>query len=139
MKNNKQINLQQLNSINKNTMMEQLGIEYTEAREGFIKAKMPINENTFQPMGILHGGASLALAETIAGLGSSLIVDMKLFDVRGAQVSANHIGSASSGNAFGTAHLIHKGKNTHLWNIEVTDENEKPLSTIRITNFIIKK
>jgi uncharacterized protein (TIGR00369 family) len=139
MHNNKKISLHTLNSLNKGTMMELLEIEYTEARDGLIRAKMPINKKTIQPMQILHGGASLALAETIAGLGSSLIVDMKLFEVRGAQVSANHIGTASEGFAFGTASLIHKGKNTHLWNIEITDENNKPLSTIRITNFIIKK
>jgi len=135
----KKIPLEKLNSINKGTMMEWMQIEYIEADEGYLKAKMPINERTFQPSKILHGGANLALAETVAGFGSALIIDIEKFDVRGAQVSANHIGSTSKGFAIAEGKLIHKGKNTHVWNIDITDENGKPLSTCRITNFIIKK
>lgn len=137
METNKEI--ESLNSINKNTMMEWMQIEYLEASKGYLKARMPINERTFQPMKILHGGANLALAETVAGFGSSLIVDMKKFEVRGAQVSANHIGSASEGYAIAEGNLIHQGKNTHVWNIDIKHESGKPLSICRITNFIIKK
>jgi len=133
------LNIENLNSINKNTMMEWMQIEYLEAAEGYLKARMPINERTFQPMKILHGGANLALAETVAGFGSSLIVDMKEFEVRGAQVSANHIGSASEGYAYAEGTLIHRGKNTHVWNIDIKHDGGKPLSICRITNFIIKK
>ena len=133
------LNIENLNSINKNTMMEWMQIEYLEASKGYLKARMPINERTFQPIKILHGGANLALAETVAGFGSSLIVDMKEFDVRGAQVSANHIGSASEGFAYAEGTLIHKGKNTHVWNIDIKHDSGKPLSICRITNFIIKK
>jgi len=135
----KKIPLEELNSMNNGTMMEWMQIEYIEVDEGYLKAKMPVNERTFQPMKILHGGANLALAETVAGFGSSLLVDMAVFDVRGAQVSANHIGSASKGFAIAEGKLIHKGKNTHVWNIDISDENGRPLSTCRITNFIIKK
>jgi len=131
--------LQQLNALNKGTMMEKLQIEYTEATEGMVKAKMPVNERTIQPMGILHGGASLAIAETIAGIGSSLLVDREIYTVRGAQVSANHIGVADKGFVIAEANLIHKGKNTHVWNIDISRESGEPVSTIRITNFIIKK
>ena len=134
-----EISIEDLNSINKNTMMEWMGIEYLEAGEGYLKARMPIDKRNFQPMGILHGGANLALAETVAGFGSSLIVDMELFDVRGAQVSANHIGVAKKGFAVAEGKLIHKGKNTHVWNIDITDETGRALSICRITNFIIKK
>lgn len=135
----KKIPLEKLNSINNGTMMEWMQIEYIEAGEGYLKAKMPVNERTFQPSKILHGGANLALAETVAGFGSAIIVDMEKFDVRGAQVSANHVGSASKGFAIAEGKLIHKGKNTHVWNIDIADENGKALSTCRITNFIIKK
>ena len=86
--------IEELNKINKGTLMEQLHIEYLEVGDGSVKARMPVNERTKQPMGILHGGANLALAETIGGLGSALIVDLDEFDVRGSQISANHVGTA---------------------------------------------
>lgn len=136
---NKKVNIKDLNSINKNTMMEWMQIEYLEASEGYIKAKMPVSERVFQPMKILHGGANLALAETVAGFGSSLIVDIQKYDVRGAQVSANHIGTAKDGYVIAEATLVHHGKNTHLWNVEIKHQSGKAISTCRITNFIIKK
>jgi len=136
--NQKKISLKELNALNKGTMMEWMQLEYLEAGEGYLKARIPVKQN-LQPMKILHGGASLALAETVAGLGSALIVDIDKFDVKGAQVSANHIGSATKGYAIAEGKLIHKGKNTHVWNIEISDETGRPLSICRITNFIIKK
>ena len=117
--------------------MEVIGVEYLEAGEGFLKARMPVNEATKQPNGILHGGANLALAETVAGLGSAIMVDLKKYAVRGAQVSANHVGIANSGWVYAKGILIHKGKNTHVWNIDIRNEKGKLLSTCRLTNFII--
>jgi len=134
-----ELSLIQLNALNKGTMMEHLNIEYTEAGKGKLKAKMPINEKTFQPDGILHGGATIALAETVAGLGSALLVDNNKYSVRGAQVSANHIKSTSKGYAIATGNIIYKGANTHVWNIDIFDENNTLLSTCRITNVIVKK
>lgn len=131
--------IDKLNQLNKGTMMEQLQIEYLETGNGFVKARMPVNEKTFQPDGILHGGASLALAETVAGLGSALLVDLKLFNVRGAQVSANHLGTAKTGWVIAEANLIHRGKNTHVWDINIKSESDKPISICRITNFVVKK
>jgi uncharacterized protein (TIGR00369 family) len=131
--------IEELNRMNKGTMMEQLHIEYLEVGEGHIKAKMPVNERTKQPAGILHGGANLALAETVAGLGSAVIVDLDEYEVRGSQVSANHVGTAHSGWVIAEANLIHRGKNTHVWNIDIRDETGRLLSTARLTNFIIRK
>jgi len=131
--------IEDLNKINQGTLMEQLHIEYLEVADGYVKAKMPVNERTKQPMGILHGGANLALAETIGGLGSALIVDLDEFDVRGSQISANHVGTAHSGFVFAEAHIIHRGRNTHVWNIDITDEEGKKVSTCRLTNFVLKK
>ena len=131
--------IEKLNQLNQGTMMEQLQIEYLEMGDGFLMARMPVNEHTFQPDGILHGGASLALAETVAGLGSALIVDLKAFDVRGAQVSANHVGIAKSGWVVAEGRLIHRGKNTHIWNIDIKNEAGKMVSICRITNFLVKK
>lgn len=119
--------------------MEQLHIEYLEVGDGYVKGKMPVNERTKQPMGILHGGANLALAETIGGLGSALIVDLEEFDVRGSQISANHVGTAHKGWVFAEAKIIHRGRNTHVWNIDIKDESGKMVSTCRLTNFVIKK
>ena len=119
--------------------MEQLHIEYLEVGDGFVKARMPVNERTKQPMGILHGGANLALAETIAGLGSVLIVNPDEFDVRGSQVSANHVGTAHTGWVLAEANLLHRGKNTHVWNVDIRDEKGVLISTCRLTNFVIKK
>jgi len=131
--------IEELNRLNKGTMMEQLHIEYLEVGEGHIKAKMPVNERTKQPAGILHGGANLALAETVAGLGSAVIVDLNKYEVRGSQISANHVGTAHTGWVFAEASLIHRGKNTHVWNIDIKDEDGRLLSTARLTNFLIRK
>ena len=136
---NKKHTLEVLNALNKGTMMEHLHIEYLEVSDGNLTARMPVNEKTFQPDGILHGGATLALAETVAGLGSALLVDLKENSVRGAQVSANHIRSANKGYVLATGNIIYKGSNTHIWNIDITDERNKLLSTCRITNLIVKK
>ena len=131
--------IEKLNQLNRGTMMEQLRIEYLKIDEGFLKARMPVNERTFQPDGILHGGASLALAETVAGLGSALMVDLSKYNVRGAQVSANHVGTARKGWVTAEGRLIHRGKNTHIWNIDIKNESGKMVSMCRITNFIVKK
>lgn len=128
-----------LNKINKGTLMEQLHIEYLEVGDGFVKARMPVNERTKQPMGILHGGANLALAETIGGLGSALIVDLGEYDVRGSQISANHVGTAHAGWVIAEATIIHRGRNTHVWNIDIVDEENRKVSTCRLTNFVIKR
>ena len=133
---NKKSTIERLNQLNKKTMMEPLGIEYLEAESGYLKARMPVNDNTKQPNGILHGGANLALAETVAGLGSAMMVDMEKYHIRGAQVSANHVGTASSGWVYAEGKIIHKGKNTHVWNIDIKNEDGKLLSTCRLTNFI---
>ncbi|MBC8321160.1 MAG: hotdog fold thioesterase [Bacteroidetes bacterium] len=131
--------LESLNQLNKGTLMEHLHIEYLKVGEGLLVARMPVNEKTFQPEGILHGGASLALAETIAGTGSALLVDLNKYSVRGGQVSANHVGSANKGYVIATGKIIHKGNYTHVWNIDIADDMNKLLTTCRITNIIVKK
>ncbi len=128
-----------LNATNKGTLMEQLGIEYVTVEDGYVKAKMPVDERTKQPMGLLHGGGSLALAETVGGIGSALIVDLGINDVRGSHMSANHIRAAKDGWVFAEARLLHRGRNTHIWNIDISDEEGMLVSTCRLTNFIIPK
>ncbi len=131
--------MEELNSSNHNTLMQQLGIEYLEKREGYVKARMPVDKRTLQPMGILHGGASLALAETIGSLGSALLLDLDKYDVRGANINANHVGAVSEGWVYGEAELIHRGRYTHVWNITIKDETGRLISVGRLTNMIIEK
>ncbi|PKP53159.1 MAG: thioesterase [Bacteroidetes bacterium HGW-Bacteroidetes-1] len=131
--------LDQLNATNKNTLMEQLGIEYLIVEDGFVRARMPVDDRTKQPMGLLHGGGSLALAETVGGIGSTMIVDLEINDVRGSHMSANHIRSAKDGWVYAEARIIHRGRNTHIWNIDILGEDGQLISTCRLTNFIIPK
>ena len=131
--------LEELNNFNENTLMAQLGIEYLEAADGYLKAKMPVDKRTKQPLGILHGGASLALAETIGSMGSALIVDMEKYDVRGASISANHVGSISEDYVYGEARILHRGKYTHVWDIVISDKNGRKISISRLTNMIIER
>lgn len=131
--------MEELNRSSHNTLMQQLGIEYLEKREGYVKARMPVDERTKQPMGILHGGASLALAETIGSLGSALLLDLDKYDVRGANINANHVGAVTEGWVYGEAELIHRGRYTHVWNINIRDEHGRLISVSRLTNMIIEK
>lgn len=128
-----------INLFAKNTMVETLGICFTAVGEGWVEATMPVDKRTLRPGGLLHGGANLALAETLAGLGSMLLVDINEFDVRGIQVSANHTGGASEGTLFARAEIIHSGNQTHVWNVEIKNEAGKLISTGRVTNMIVKR
>ncbi len=130
----------ELNLLNRNTLMESLGIEYLEVKDGWVRARMPVDRRTLQPAAnILHGGASLALAETVGSLGSILITDMEKFDVRGAALTANHIRPVKKGWVYAEARLLHQGRNTHIWNIDILNEAHELVSTARLTNFIVPR
>lgn len=131
--------IDQINRYCKDTLISHLDINFTELESGKIKAEMPVDKHTSQPAGILHGGASLALAETIAGAGSFLMVDPEKYDVLGIQVSGNHLSAISSGYVYATATIAHKGKTTHLWDVEVADAEGNTISLVRVTNLIKKK
>jgi len=131
--------ISELNEMCTNTLVEHLGIEFTEMGENYLKAKMPVDQRTKQPMGILHGGASLALAETIGGAASVAMVDNQKHAVVGMQMTANHIGQAVNGYVYAHASLLHKGTKTHVWDILITDDEGKKISACRLTNMIIEK
>ena len=135
----KEITLDQINFFSKKTLVSRLGIIVTEIGVDCLKATMPINEDTRQYMGILHGGASVVLAETIGSIGSFLLIDRETQYTVGLEVNANHVGSASEGMANAKARIIHKGKKTHVWSIEISDDNNKLLSVCRLTMMIITK
>lgn len=134
-----EIPLDQLNARAQHALMGNLGIQYTYASEDRVEATMPVDQRTRQPFGILHGGATLALAETVAGLGSMILAQPDEMVV-GMQVSGSHMSSAHEGDtvrAVGT--IIHKGRSSHVWNVDVFTSTDKLVSSIRVVNSILKK
>lgn len=135
----KNIKVSHLQKSSKNTMVEHLGMEFLDIGENFITAKMPVDHRTLQPMGLLHGGASLALAETLGSVASSMLLDMNKFYCVGLEINANHIKSARNGFVIGKATPIHLGKKTHVWDIKITNENEELICVSRLTVAVIEK
>ena len=134
-----EIPLDALNAQAQTTLMGNLGIQYTYASHERIEATMPVDHRTRQPFGILHGGATLALAETVAGLGSMVICNPDEFVV-GMQVSGNHISSAHEGDTVrAVATIVHKGRSSHVWNVDVFTSTEKLVSSIRVMNSVMKR
>jgi 1,4-dihydroxy-2-naphthoyl-CoA hydrolase len=120
------------------TLVSHIGIEFTEIGDDFLKAKMPVDHRTHQPFGLLHGGASVALAETLGSVGAFLSIDREKFSAVGLEINANHVRSVRSGWVHGTARPIHRGKTTQLWEIRITDEADKLVCISRITMAILE-
>ena len=131
--------LELLNQWMKNSLIGTLGIEFTKTDYGLVEGCFILSEKNSRPDGILHGGANLALAETLAGLGSMLLVDNEKFDVLGTQISGNHTGILRHGKALAKATIIHQGNKTHIWNVDITDDEGRLISTVRVTNMIVLK
>lgn len=136
---NKDLSLADLKELGKGTMAEHLGIEWTEAGPDFLKAFMPVDHRTKQPYGLLHGGASCVLAETIGSLASAMVVDHSKYYCVGLEINANHIRSAREGFVTGTATPLHLGATTHVWDIKIYDENDKLICVSRLTVAVIKR
>ncbi|WP_420574095.1 hotdog fold thioesterase [Kordia sp.] len=136
---NKEAILAQLNAIVPNTLLETLKISYTDVGEDYLIAKMPVNPSVHQPQGLLHGGATVALAETVGSTASHLFIDTSKYKVKGLEISANHLKSKSEGEVFATARPIHKGRTTHLWEIRVEDEEGKLISLCKLTTIVLEK
>lgn len=131
--------LESCSKYSKNTLMETLSIEYIDVGEGFLKAKMPVNSKVHQPMGLLHGGASVALAESVGSAASMLFSNPETEEIRGIEISANHLKSKREGEVFATANIIHKGKTLHLWEIKIEDEEGNLISLCKLTNIVMPK
>ncbi len=136
---NKEIQLSSLEPLMKDTMGEALGIEMVELGEDFLTARMPVDNRTHQPYGLLHGGASCALAETIGSVASSLVVDHQRFACVGLEINANHVRSAREGYVMGTVRPLHLGGNTHVWDIKITDEANRLICVSRLTVAVIPR
>jgi 1,4-dihydroxy-2-naphthoyl-CoA hydrolase len=131
--------LEHLKEISRNTMMEHLGIEYLEVGEDFLKARMPVDRRTHQPYGILHGGASVVLAETLGSLGAYLCVDPERKRAVGLEINANHLRPVSEGWVTGVAKPIHLGRTTQLWEIRIFNDQQKLVCISRHTVAVIDK
>ncbi len=124
---------ERLNEKARMTMIDHLGIEFLEIGEDYLKARMPVDHRTMQPDGILHGGASAALAETLGSVASSLCLDPNSGKCVGLEINANHIRPVTGGSVYGITKPIHLGKSTHIWEIRIYTEQEKLVSISRLT------
>jgi len=120
-------------------LADTLGIEFTELTPARVVATMPVDTRTRQPFGILHGGASVALAETIASLGGAMNVDLELFNVVGVEINANHIRAKRDGVVTGTGTPIHVGRSTQVWEVRIVDEAGRPICVSRCTLAVVPK
>ena len=127
------------NHVSKNTLMQTLNIKYTDAGEDFLVATMPVNPSVHQPMGLLHGGASVALAESVGSAASMIYINSELSEVRGIEISVNHLKAKRDGIVTATAKILHKGRSIHLWEIRITDENNNLISLCKLTNMVLPK
>lgn len=136
---NKQVSLSQLDTLGRDTMGEFLGMEWTEIGDNFLKMRMPVGKRTIQPYGLLHGGASCALAETVGSIASHLVIDPKKYLCVGLEINANHIKSVSKGYVTATCLPLHLGSSTHVWDIKIQDEEGKLVCVSRLTVAILSR
>ena len=136
---NKTIELSKLKDFTKDTMADFLGMEWTEIGDDFLEISMPVNERTKQPYGILHGGASCVLAETVGSIASALVIDMDKFYCVGLEINANHVRSATEGLVTAKCTPLHLGKHTHVWDIKIYDNIKNLICVSRLTVAIIPK
>ena len=129
--------LEQLNAMSAGTIHEPLGIRFTEVGDDFMRATMPVDHRTHQPAGLLHGGASVVLAESLGSVASYTVVDATRARCVGIEVNANHIRSVKSGTVTGTVRPIHLGKSTHVWEIRIEDESARLVCICRLTTAIL--
>lgn len=135
----KQEKLKALNAISKNTLMETLDIEYVDFGADFLIAKMPVSPKVHQPNGILHGGATVALAESVGSAASHIFTDVDNFEIRGIEIAANHVRAIKDGFVFAKATILHKGRTTQLWQIKITDGQDRLISLCKLTTIALKK
>jgi 1,4-dihydroxy-2-naphthoyl-CoA hydrolase len=135
----KEVTLGRLNALSKNTMAEQIGIEFTKIGVDFIEARMPVDHRTHQPFGLLHGGASVALAETMGSVAATCCVDPEKQFCVGLEINANHIKGVREGFVTGVTRPIHIGKKTQVWEIRITTEGNELVCISRITMAVLDK
>ncbi len=133
------ITIEEVAKIRESTMTDALGIEFTEIGEDYLKGKMPVDHRTLQPFGIMHGGASCALAETLGSVAGTYCVDRSKNFCVGLSINTNHIGMVREGYVYGTARPLHLGGKTQIWEIEIRDEMERLVSLSRLTLMVLER
>lgn len=136
---NKSLTLPDLVPLGPKTMGELLGMEWVELGDDYLKMRMPVDDRTKQPYGLLHGGASCALAESIGSLASHYVIDPEKFICVGLEINANHVRSARSGYVTATCTSLHLGSSTHVWDIKIHDDNKELICVSRLTVAILEK
>ena len=131
--------LERCNAFNANTLMETLHINYTDVGKDFLTASMPVNARVYQPDGVLHGGAMLALAESVGSAACFVFLDAENFNIRGIEMSANHVKSMREGHVHATAKLLHKGRTTQVWNILLKNDEDQLISAAKLTTIALPK
>jgi 1,4-dihydroxy-2-naphthoyl-CoA hydrolase len=134
-----QVSLDQLNALNHNTLGEALGIHFTELGDDYVRATMPVDARTHQPFGLLHGGASVALAETLGSVGGMLTLDPAVEVAVGLDINANHLRGVKTGTVTGTARPLHLGRTTQVWEIRIEDEKQRLVCISRITLAVVSR
>ncbi len=127
------------NKMCQNTLMETLGIEFTEIGDNFIVARMPVTSRVHQPDGVLHGGASVALAESVGSAGAYFFLNSEEIVIRGIEIAANHVKSVRDGYVYANASIVHKGRTTQLWQIKITNEEGTLVSLVKLTTLTLPK
>ena len=136
--NNSEI-LDEVNKMSSNTLMETLKITFTEIGDNYVVCKMPVTSEVYQPAGILHGGATAALVETVGSFASRYFIKNKDLSIRGIEISTNHVKSISEGFIYAKATNIHLGRTMQIWEVRVTDDYENLISLGKLTTLAIKK
>lgn len=136
---NKELTIADFENLGKDTMGEYIGIEWVEVGKDYLKARMPVDHRTKQPYGLLHGGASCVLAETIGSVASAMVIDHSKFVCVGMEINANHVRSAREGFVTGVATALHLGSNTHVWDIRIYDDIQKLVCISRLTVAVIPR
>ncbi len=136
---NKEAILKHCNALCKDTLMETLSIEYIDVGDNYLTARMPVDHRVFQPDGVLHGGATVALAESVGSAASFVFLDTQNAMVRGIEIAANHVKSVRSGFVYAKASFLHKGRTTQLWDIKITDEQDQLVSVCKLTTLSLPK
>jgi 1,4-dihydroxy-2-naphthoyl-CoA hydrolase len=133
------LSVAELNAGRAETMIEHLGIEFSEITDDFIRGTMPVDGRTRQPYGLLHGGASVALAETLGSTGATLCIDTKEYQCVGQEINANHVRPARTGLVTGTARPVHLGGRTQVWTIDIVNEFRRLVCTSRLTVAVVRR
>lgn len=135
----REFTLEEIRKIERGTMVEHLGIEFTKVGPDFVEARMPVDQRTVQPDRILHGGASVALAETLGSVAGTMCVDREQFQIVGQEINANHLRPAIQGHVHGRARPIHIGRRSQVLSIEIRDDNERLICVSRLTIAVVER